>query len=1152
MVHNRPISSERTSGSILDRSLTEIVTVSWETVGWAFLLSAAAVARFYQLGVRAMSHDESLHALYSYYLYDAGNYEHNPMMHGPLLFHVNALVYFLFGDSDASARLAPAIAGLALVAMMIPFRRYIGRTGALIAGLLVAFSPSILFHSRYIRNDIYIALFAMVWIYAAFRYLEAGNDRRMRWLITMTLAMAAGFVTKENNFILGVIVGVFFVTFALWRVISHRVFLAAAPVLFAASAAFWLYETERTTPALIVGAIGIAATGVLLGVWLHGDKWPRLRQSRPADIAVVMLTLVLPFTAPFGHAVFGWDPLASATNVDLARSAVLVALAVLLSVGIAYHWFGTRRAGDFAAGVTLGQWAQLMGWFWLIQILFFTTFLTNTRNGLASGVVGSLGYWLAQQEVARGGQPWYYYFMLGGLYEFLPLILSVGGAATVLYGLNRSSKWDPVAVRDLPVFSDTEIAPDDASRASGLQNRQLFAAFGLWWIVASWAAYMVAGEKMPWLMTHLALPMAVFGGWWLGWIVSRIDWSAAWRSRALWLIAATPVLLFLMGTLIGGNPSFARDTEAVSSTLQWLVALGAFGLLIYAVAHTFTRVGWANGFAFLGIGGVFVLALLTVRFSFMLNYVNYDMATEYLVYAHGSPDIKRALSEIDLISERTVGDRNIVVAYDDESSWPLSWYMRLYPNSRFYGSNPTSDVMTAPVVLVGPKNFESVRPYVARDYVKRTYRRIWWPDQGYFNLTRQRIVDVLRDRARLKRIFEIAFYRRYYDEADPTKPRDLTQWPTRSDLEMYVRRDIAEEIWDLSVLPASAADGSTQALLREREIPLSASTIWSGEYDGVPLLTPRALDVAPDGRLIIADTGNHRIVVVDSGGQLLHTIGSLCRLGEGEASGCVDPDGEGPLQLGDGQFNEPWGVVVGQDGNVFVADTWNGRIQVFDEQGRFVRSWGYFNTTDGELGDPYALFGPRGLAVDTAGNILVADTGNKRIVRFSPTGEFVDQVGGGGAILGRFEEPTDVDVDLRDGSIFVADNWNRRIQKLDADFQPLEEWPVPGWESREIFHKPSISVYGDWRRLRDRSGVLSGACLQPFGRDQGIIRRFRHGTGPVWAAEWHRLGRRLRLGRSRGCRQQPRDAVSCAALDRAGHSVRMRALDPCMCRALVA
>jgi len=104
------------------------------------------------------------------------------------------------------------------------------------------------------------------------------------------------------------------------------------------------------------------------------------------------------------------------------------------------------------------------------------------------------------------------------------------------------------------------------------------------------------------------------------------------------------------------------------------------------------------------------------------------------------------------------------------------------------------------------------------------------------------------------------------------------------------------------------------------------------------------------------------------------------------------------------------------------------------------------------------MFGPRGLDVDSAGNVLVADTGNKRILRFTPEGESVSQVGGGGVILGRFEEPTSVSVDPASGAVFVADNWNRRIQKLDADLTPLAEWPVPGWQSREIYHKPFVAA----------------------------------------------------------------------------------------------
>src|SRR6476646_7149383 len=84
-----------TLGAWLERPLLTAVRVNWETVTWIVLLVVAFALRIYNVGVRAMNHDESLHALYSYYLYDHGEYNHNPMMHGPLLFHVDALVYSL-------------------------------------------------------------------------------------------------------------------------------------------------------------------------------------------------------------------------------------------------------------------------------------------------------------------------------------------------------------------------------------------------------------------------------------------------------------------------------------------------------------------------------------------------------------------------------------------------------------------------------------------------------------------------------------------------------------------------------------------------------------------------------------------------------------------------------------------------------------------------------------------------------------------------------------------------------------------------------------------------------------------------------------------------------------------------------------------------
>jgi uncharacterized protein (TIGR03663 family) len=1083
---------ERAASDWFDRPLLTAVRLNWETVAWTLLLIVAAVLRFVDLGVRAMSHDESLHTLYAYYLYDSGKYEHNPMMHGPLRYHLTALAYFLFGDTDATARLVPALAGIGVVGMAYFFRRYIGRIGALLAGVLITISPSLLFHSRYIRDDIFIALFLMVWIYGAFRYLET---QERRWLVAVTLGMILGILAMEAHFMSGAILGIFFVGLALWQVIGRRTLVAFLPSM--VGFGFWYFFHQRDQDVIGVIGLGLAVVVTLAMLWnyIDADAWQKVRVSASADLAVLMLTLVLPFVSPMIHlaattAGINWpeidyqNPQNTATSVILTYIAVVIILAAI-SVAIAWYWFGQRHVSENedepedaqaqGRGLDFGTWAQLMALFWVVAILFYTTFLTNTRDGLASGIVGSLGYWLAQQKVERGSQPWYYYIFIGWLYEFLPIILSGAGIVILIRSLLRIPGWNPVAeygIRDTGYgIRDADDAVAEAVRASGdtlhtvqlaTSNAQLatyFVIFTAWWIVGAWLAFTVAGEKMPWLLTHMALPMCVFGGWTLGRVINDIDWAAAWRSRALWLIGISPALLLVLLVLVWGGPAAGWTVNALATTLQWVLGVGLVAGLAYLAWRWGEAVGWASGLRLLGLGVVVLLFLLTVRVSYRLTYINYDMATEYLVYAHASPDIKLALAEIDSISERTVGGRNIVVAYDDESSWPMSWYMREYPNAKYYGQNPSSDSMSAPVIIVGPKNYEKVHPYVVRDYVKRTYRLIWWPDMTYFNLTWGDIWQNIIDPVKRQRNWEIFFYRRYRDiTADGTlgKERDLAQWPHRHEFEMWVRRDLAAQIWDLGVAPVTAPTTGLEAQARANEVDLTASAIYNGAYNNAGLLTPRSVAVGPNGERVIADSGNHRIVVLDASGNFLRSFGSYCKLDD--STGCTDPDGAGPLAVGDGQFNEPWGVAVDAAGQIYVSDTWNGRIQVFDANGTFLRKWGYFNTTNGELGDPLALFGPRGLAIDLDGNVLVADTGNKRILRFSPTGELIQQVGGGGVIGGRFEEPTSVAVSPVDGSVFVADTWNRRVQKLGSDLAFVAEYAVPSWDSRDIFMKPSLAV----------------------------------------------------------------------------------------------
>ena len=116
----------------------------------------------------------------------------------------------------------------------------------------------------------------------------------------------------------------------------------------------------------------------------------------------------------------------------------------------------------------------------------------------------------------------------------------------------------------------------------------------------------------------------------------------------------------------------------------------------------------------------------------------------------------------------------------------------------------------------------------------------------------------------------------------------------------------------------------------------------------------------------------------------------------------------------DGQFNNPRGVAVDSSGNVYVADSNNYRIEKFDSNGTFLAKWGSNGSGDGQF--KY----PDGVAVDSSGNVYVADTNNYRIEKFDSNGTFLTKWGSIGSGDGQFKDPYGVAVDSS-GNVYVAD-----------------------------------------------------------------------------------------------------------------------------------
>lgn len=214
---------------------------------------------------------------------------------------------------------------------------------------------------------------------------------------------------------------------------------------------------------------------------------------------------------------------------------------------------------------------------------------------------------------------------------------------------------------------------------------------------------------------------------------------------------------------------------------------------------------------------------------------------------------------------------------------------------------------------------------------------------------------------------------------------------------------------------------------------------------------PAALALAPDGAVYVADSRNHVIRMVSSGGQVSTVAG-----GPGEP-GCADGS------RAEARFSAPAGVVVGRDGSLFVADTGNHRIRRIDRDGTVCTYAGTMTPTDdlgrevgGYLDGPAAQAQfryPVGLAIDPAGSVYVADAGNRCVRRISPGGEVATL-----AVKGKdsLQSPTGVCL-TSDGRIWVADTSGHRLWN-GLKGRPLAPWPGNATDAGKGFAPAGIAA----------------------------------------------------------------------------------------------
>ena len=676
-----------------------IPAISLETALYLIIFAAAAFTRLYDLGSGALHHDESMHAYYSWRFLEGNGYAHNPLLHGPLLFMLTALGFFFFPENDATARLMPALFGIALV--MLPWLlrspRYLGRWGALSASTFLLISPSIFYYSRHLRHDMFTVALTLLLFICMVRFLD---EHRRVWIITGAASLALLLANHEIIFaIIALLFGYLYVAFVGERLLA------------------WWHDERRTAAILVLAAHLVAGIGLAAIVLLS-----------PAHYIDEILTI--PWQNPSNAEQFDYYKMLIQNRVVILAIVVLV---VSLGILVAGLRLARRHApllddapdGSIASGVG-AAWRDSNGLLAAVGIgislfiMLFTTFFTNL-GGLATSTVatnGTLLYWLGQHDVQRGSQPWFYFITEMPQYEMIALFFGFGAVLGI--GIRAMGaalgRWEP---------------------GDNLRFRGMLAV----WAVGIFVGLSYAGEKMPWLLVHIALPTCLLAGLLVGKLIERIiamyqrgefgRTEAAFFALLLvaggaWIALVALVTQNRITEVTGGGE--VRTPTNWGLDHWWLMAIPVIAALLATLAVVVWR-GPQRAILTFAAALLIGLSIFQIHATWRMSFLEGDVPRDMLIYTQTAPDIPMLVNDFEALSVQVTGDNSMPIYFGGDATWPLWWYLRDFPNSRVMSAPQDASAIPddAAVMIVNYNRNEAGRAqqdaifagYTRYDYVLR-------------------------------------------------------------------------------------------------------------------------------------------------------------------------------------------------------------------------------------------------------------------------------------------------------------------------------------------------------------------------------------------------------------------------------------------------
>lgn len=720
---------------------------------WIGVILLATVLRFWDLGGKPLHHDESMHAFFSLtFARNPASYQYDPLLHGPFQFHAEGFVFmvilalqnlFHVGGAagspwinDTTARILPAIFGIGIVALPFGLKRQLGRVGALVAALLLAVSPAFVYFSRFLREDIYFNFFMFAMVVCAVQYAE---KRTIRWIVGLFLATVFAYATFEGIFLSLVVFLSFIVVLVLWELarslagrlpreltLRERLFFSRAGLLMIAGAfggilaflglqalhnlSIYISKHTKTTDVQVIQlenvtvmlllyvSIVVAAIVIAVLLWQisrddarvsFGDEATDDNDDGYPPPKTFARRLEAIFTAP------GRGIAAIRERIDPDEKPFLHML-----LGISWvHWF---------VGIVAG-WMLFAALYWVLPPgpQGNLTWGQGFQLGIGRGVWQGLYYWIQQQQVARGGQPLYYYMLLLPLYEQLAVVFGLAGA---VYSLFRPSR---------------------------------FRMFLVWWFLVSMVLYSWAGEKMPWLSIHILLPLMLLAAIMVTRIIAacvNLVWDVREQgARALVLVPSGQARL---ADVTRDETSETVGQRQASQPEVLAVAQQAPAMVTRRIQQWFRAVAWRS------VGTIVASALAVALFVPMVHsmaelaYVHpADGPHEMMVYVQTTPDVTAAMAKVNYADQKLHGGRHqLQVWVGQGEEWPMYWYLRDYYLDAHPGTYVTFDPNVADKFTAGvpipdvlfllpsdAQTFMANHPgYHARQYKLRS----WW-DESY-------------------------------------------------------------------------------------------------------------------------------------------------------------------------------------------------------------------------------------------------------------------------------------------------------------------------------------------------------------------------------------------------------------------------------------